>query len=629
VLDVSDPAAPTLVGGIDTPSVAALGLTVVGFHAYVADGSSGLEVIDVSDPSQPVIVGNAYTPDAAWAAAVMGSYAYVASGYRGVHVVDISDPASPVIVGRVYTPDHAVGVVVEGIHAYVADEHSGIQIFDVSTPFSSPLVSHFQIDGSASNIALQSSHAYVAAFPWGLRVVDFADPTQPKVVGSVPSPPRLRAVDVAVTGSLACVATTPSREDETGIIQVVDISNPGMPQVVGEVGTYGYAFEVETDGHFAYVADGWGLVVIDLSDADFPIVESQGIGARCVTVAGQRLYVIGPYVGHSPFFIYDISSPPSFVYLGTVDVPGLAHSVAIDGSYAYVACDNAGLAIVDVSEPSAPRVVRQIATRDRAGGVAVSGGTAYVADGWSGLQVIDVVNPSSAAVVGEYYELFGSSSVAMLEDGHVLLGGAYLSVLPTQCPVVQPVELSSFEATGIAGGILLSWRSLIENEHLGFNVLRSVEDSSYERANPRLIEPPGPYSFLDMDVSPGVTYYYRLEAMDRSGGSEFFGPVSATAIAGVATGFMLEQNYPNPFVADASSTVIGFSLGERARTTLRVYDPMGRAVRLLADEELDPGAHMVTWDGRNDSGQDTGSGVYYYRLQAGTFSEERTMVRFK
>jgi hypothetical protein len=106
-------------------------VAVAGNYAYVADGGFGLlQVIDVSDPASPTIVGSVGTPGlASSGVAVAGEYAYVAGGYPGFQeVIDVSDPASPTIVGGVNTPHFACGVAVAGEYAYVADGESGLQV---------------------------------------------------------------------------------------------------------------------------------------------------------------------------------------------------------------------------------------------------------------------------------------------------------------------------------------------------------------------------------------------------------------------------------------------------------------------------------------------------------------------
>ena len=85
----------------------------------------------------------------------------------------------------------------------------------------------------------------------------------------------------------------------------------------------------------------------------------------------------------------------------------------------------------------------------------------------------------------------------------------------------------------------------------------------------------------------------------------------------------LEQNYPNPFNPE---TVIAYQLGRRSRVVLDIYDGLGRRVRTLVDAEQTTGRHEVVWDGRNDAGRHVASGLYFYRLRAGSFNATRAMT---
>ena len=102
-----------------------------------------------------------------------------------------------------------------------------------------------------------------------------------------------------------------------------------------------------------------------------------------------------------------------------------------------------------------------------------------------------------------------------------------------------------------------------------------------------------------------------------------FGPLSAVDETGnlVPEDFSLSQNYPNPF---NPRTTIEYSLPTSGLVSLGVYDLLGREVSRLVDEEQSAGVHRVDFDG-----SDLASGVYLYRLQAGDFSEVRSLVLLK
>ncbi|SYZ72854.1 hypothetical protein TRIP_C20969 [Candidatus Zixiibacteriota bacterium] len=90
--------------------------------------------------------------------------------------------------------------------------------------------------------------------------------------------------------------------------------------------------------------------------------------------------------------------------------------------------------------------------------------------------------------------------------------------------------------------------------------------------------------------------------------------------------YTLFQNYPNPF---NPATTIKFALPQNGMVNLEIYNVLGQKVRTLLDEELPAGFHSVTWDGRDGSGQEAATGVYFYRLKAGDFREIKKMLMLK
>ncbi len=85
----------------------------------------------------------------------------------------------------------------------------------------------------------------------------------------------------------------------------------------------------------------------------------------------------------------------------------------------------------------------------------------------------------------------------------------------------------------------------------------------------------------------------------------------------------LEQNFPNPF---GTTTEIRFFLSQPQRVTLTIYDNLGREVTTLINKKLDPGSYSIPWKVRHESGNRVESGMYYYRLVAGSTVLSRKMV---
>ena len=98
-------------------------------------------------------------------------------------------------------------------------------------------------------------------------------------------------------------------------------------------------------------------------------------------------------------------------------------------------------------------------------------------------------------------------------------------------------------------------------------------------------------------------------------------PTAIEAIDAVPKRFSLDQNYPNPF---NPATRIRYALPEPASARLTIYDVLGREVSVLVDRRQAAGTYEVTFEAG-----DLPSGVYFYRLETGPFSEIRQMLLVK
>ncbi len=88
----------------------------------------------------------------------------------------------------------------------------------------------------------------------------------------------------------------------------------------------------------------------------------------------------------------------------------------------------------------------------------------------------------------------------------------------------------------------------------------------------------------------------------------------------------LAQNYPNPFNA---ATCINYQLAQPALVTLKVYNLSGQLIRTLAKENKPAGWYSVRWDGRDSSGRAVASGIYFYHISAGEFSNVHKLLLLK
>jgi minor extracellular serine protease Vpr len=143
-----------------------------------------------------------------------------------------------------------------------------------------------------------------------------------------------------------------------------------------------------------------------------------------------------------------------------------------------------------------------------------------------------------------------------------------------------------------------------------------------------LSQVPGRFNFTLFDVSSG-------RVVDMRSVSEYvYNAVNnetrefrIDAVTGVSEentipkSYALYQNYPNPF---NPSTTIEFDIPERTNVKLVIYDILGREVETLIDKELEPGKYKLNFNATN-----LPTGVYFYRLQAGNFIEQKKMILIK
>jgi hypothetical protein len=96
---------------------------------------------------------------------------------------------------------------------------------------------------------------------------------------------------------------------------------------------------------------------------------------------------------------------------------------------------------------------------------------------------------------------------------------------------------------------------------------------------------------------------------------------SVVKVVPLPTEFSLAQNYPNPF---NPLTSIEYALPEAAKVRVEVYNVLGQVIDVLVDGDQEAGFHKVTWDA-----SDMASGVYFYRINANTFTSTKRMVLMK
>src|SRR4051794_35735715 len=198
------------------------------------------------------------------------------AGAAGIAVVEASPAAaaSPTTVATLNDPalSGATSVEVAGHYAYVAAyNRNAVAVVDVANPRQPRVVASVSgpsLTGPAT-LTVRGARLYVASMDANsLTIIDVANPTAPTILGSVSDAARMYgAYGVDVAGSFAyvaaqgCVAGRPCPDQSVGNrLLVIDIANPGAPQIVGEVHDdelLHHADSVAVAGNRAYLAAGY------------------------------------------------------------------------------------------------------------------------------------------------------------------------------------------------------------------------------------------------------------------------------------------------------------------------------------------------------------------------------------
>jgi len=134
-----------------------------------------------------------------------------------------------------------------------------------------------------------------------------------------------------------------------------------------------------------------------------------------------------------------------------------------------------------------------------------------------------------------------------------------------------------------------------------------------------------PYQTVSGFIAAGAAYVYG----GSSGTAKSL--IASSANEPIPETFALRQNYPNPFsplergTFGKPETEIGFGLPSADHVTVKIFNLLGQEIRTLGNDKYAAGLHHVRWDGKDNDGNTALSGIYFYQLQAGAFSQVKKM----
>lgn len=267
------------------------------------------------------------------------------------------------------------------------------------------------------------------------------------------------------------------------------------------------------------------------------------------------------------------------------------------------------------------------------------GGTSYVADLSAVDGAFDEISEPVQGNVSTYGWPAGSYKVyvrAADNSAKAPRWGAWDSTTVTVSATLSTplaVELAFFSALAGPQGVVLSWRTESENGSYQWIVERAEGGAAYAELA-RLpaagsSSQPRDYAYNDASAKPNRDYLYRIAELSQEGELTYYGPVSvSTGGMGMPTAFALGNPAPNPF---SRQVTISYQLPAASDVSLKVYNILGQAVRVLERGRMGPGYYRAAWDGRTDGKGKAAAGVYFVELKARSveagFSKRITVLK--
>jgi len=641
-VDVSDPAAPVLRGGVSCSSSPS-DLAVSGNHALVS-ASTSITTIDLSDPDNPVIVssfstgipGNSYPSESPVFEniSVSGNQAAVLTKQWGIYydpwggpmpvlidhvaVLDISDPtAIDYIRWSPETADHVL--LADGLIFLSGQYWKTVSIASVSDL---NLQAKVHTDLDPGKLAISGTNLFVSAQNSGLAIYDITSPYNLEPLNIYAADEH--QIGVSAKYSFSWWINWSGSYSSFGY-KIWDLTDPMNPEIRvsgggGDMGVEPYysVFGVEGDLVCLSIGDSSGPsapVICDLSEEP----------------AYTRAF--GEYYNSTSLVLTDniawFSTDES--NLVAVDISDLHNPVTISStpiSYGrFVAEDNSAfiysrypnsLTPIDISDPEHPQIGSPFALPTEVQTTRIRGGLAYIGTESSGLLIIDLNDINSPTLLGSFplsarmrgFEFNGDQALLVHVDGFQVV-----SIADPEMPVALSPTVGVNDPRGravwVGDSIFISEKTGdLEMWDISNPALPALAGSAMGRGHDLYLGD----QYL---VEPGSIYPMDCLALV---------PVPDDSEVPIPPVRSLVSAAPNPF---NPRTVVSFSLTVDSSVDLSAYDLRGNHLVTLATGFWAAGNHTLQWDGRDKAGRNLSSGTYLLRLNSaeGCSSTKVTLAR--
>lgn len=413
-----------------------------------------------------------------------GDLAYLASGGGGLMIVDAGDAANPVYVGALRLDGVTQGIAVRDsivcLSLYDAPT-SYMVVVDATDPSAPVEIGRVEVPRIARQLVLREETVYIACEGFGLQLVDVSVPSDPALLGALPT--QGDSYGVEVLGDLAYIA-------DTQRLVIADVSDGANPAVVSQLEQFDRAYQVAGSGDgFVYVSDRGlrELIGVDVRDPEAPAIIGQAgpiATPSAMTIRDGHVYLASIYDG---IFVVDVRNPAAMAIAGAFGRAGLIDQVGLLGEHLMASGAGVDLALLDITSPLLVEEVGRLEIPNDPRAVAAHNGRVVIADHSDGLRVVDLSDPASPRVVstlelpGQTYDMRVVGDLAYMSCGAGLSGGSLRIVDLSDHDNPQLIGVAETSDRVLSAVIDGPWAYIAMDDY-GFGVV----DISYP-ANPEVV----------------------------------------------------------------------------------------------------------------------------------------------
>lgn len=472
---------------------------------------------------------------------------------------------------------------------------------DLYKPPRSPyaIVAQMQLPSAAEDVSIIGHTAYVAGGEAGLHTIDITDPAHPVLKQTLNTTKYAEAVKVAATPSADGVVPIAFVVEGTEGITTYNIADPDSSwsynQGTTAVDGNGIFVDLPSAPSFTYsvfLAESWKGIRIFESDPLFPgVLRYNGVFAatrgyaKAVAVANGYAYVADDEMGLA---VLDarVRILGAVKVVSAADTPGNAKGIAISGDHAYIADGKNGLVVMRIDGGNAPVPVGGLVLAGDSRAIEIRGSYAFIAAQDGGVHIVDISNPADPRLAGTVITPY-ATGLGVTDDGVVAVsdkvGGLYLLTGPGGFPDrVPPAAVADLRVEVPVGQTLarLRWTAPGDNwfdgSATGYDIRyldRPITAANWDSAQACSGEPVPSRAgtqerFSVRNLSGGRVYYFALQATDASG--------NVSALSNIASATTPVENQA-PVPDSTGVQPIGAPLGSTFVFEARYFDAEGDA----------------------------------------------------